>query len=334
METKSSKKSNVVVMTELALLTAIVILMAYTPLGYLRAGAVSITFIVVPVATAVCCIVPRILVGIVPALVFKGMTGCTVFLFDRQSPAGVDVRGGGPASRETPLLNLVADAKGIHAILLSGGSAFGLAFGSKDARPDQRMGYAACEAATKEVIQEGNVGAGCGCTVGKYHGAACMKSGIGTFAVQPGEIKAGAVVAVNALGDVYDIDTGRKLAGALDEEGNLLPSEMEYFEDALKMQDFFNGNTTLGVILTNAKMDKTTLNKVASMAHNGYGRAIRPVHTMADGDSIYAVSTGEQPADVNLVAPLAAYVMGRAIGQAVLAAKPCCGLKAACELKQ
>lgn len=299
----------------------------------------------------------------------EGMTGCTVFLFDRQSPAGVDVRGGGPASRETPLLNPVADAKGIHAILLSGGSAFGLdaaggvmkyleerdigfdvgvtkvplvcqsslfdlAIGDKDARPDQKMGYAACEAASKKLMQEGNVGAGCGCTVGKYHGANCMKSGIGTYAVQVGDIKIGAVVAVNALGDVYDIDTGKKLAGALDASGKLLPSEMEYFEDALKMQDFFNGNTTLGVVLTNAKMDKTTLNKVASMAHNGYGRAIRPVHTMADGDSIYAVSTGEQPADVNLVGPLAAYVMGKAIGRAVLAAEPAAGLKAACQLEQ
>lgn len=298
----------------------------------------------------------------------EGMSGCTVILFDDLAPVGVDVRGGGPASRETPLLNPVADAKGIHGILLSGGSAFGLdaaggvmkyleerdigfdvgitkvplicqsslfdlAVGSKDARPDQKMGYAACEAATKAPMQEGNVGAGCGCTVGKYHGAGCMKSGIGTYALQLGEIRVGAIVAVNALGDVYDIDTGKKLAGALDENGNLLPSEMEYFEDALKMQNFFNGNTTLGVILTNAKMDKTMLNKVASMAHNGYGRAIRPVHTMADGDSIYAASTGSEPADVNLVGPLAAYVMGRAIGRAVLAAKPCGGLKAACQLE-
>ena len=299
----------------------------------------------------------------------EGMTGCTVLLFDEQAPAGVDVRGGGPASRETPLLNPVADAKGIHAILLSGGSAFGLdaaggvmkyleernigfdvgvtkvplvcqsslfdlAIGSKDARPDQRMGYAACENAGRELMKEGNVGAGCGCTVGKYHGPAnCMKSGIGTYAVQLGEIKVGAIVAVNALGDVYDIDTDEKLAGALDDNGQLLDSEMAFFEDALKMLDFFNGNTTLGVIVTNAKMDKTTLNKVASMAHNGYGRAIRPVHTMADGDSIYAVSTGDQPADVNLVGPMAAYVMGKAIGRAVLAAEPSCGLKAVKSLK-
>lgn len=295
----------------------------------------------------------------------EGMTGCTVFLFDEQAPAGVDVRGGGPASRETPLLNPVADAKGVHAILLSGGSAFGLdaaggvmkyleerdigfdvgvtkvplvcqsslfdlAIGSKDARPDQRMGYAACENASYAPMQEGNVGAGTGCTVGKYRGiACCMKSGIGTYAVELGELRVGAVVAVNALGDVYDIDTDQKLAGTLDANGRLLASELDFFEDALKMQRMLAGNTTLGVIVTNAKMDKTTLNKVASMAHNGYGRAIRPVHTMADGDSIYAVSTGSVAGDVNLVGPLAVYVMGKAIGRAVLAAEAACGLMSA-----
>lgn len=299
----------------------------------------------------------------------EGMTGCTVLLFDEQAPAGVDVRGGGPASRETPLLNPVADAKGVHAILLSGGSAFGLdaaggvmryleerdigfdvgvtkvplvcqsslfdlAIGSKDARPDQRMGYAACENATYEPMQEGNAGAGTGCTVGKYRGpACCMKSGIGAYAVQLGELKVGAIVAVNALGDIYDIDTNEKLAGVLDADGGLLASELDFFEDALKMQRMMAGNTTLGIIVTNAGMDKTTLNKVASMAHNGYGRAIRPVHTMADGDSIYAVSTGSVAGDVNLVGPLAAYVMGKAIGSAVLAAEPACGLPSARSLR-
>ncbi|MCM1107297.1 MAG: P1 family peptidase [Blautia sp.] len=295
----------------------------------------------------------------------KGMTGCSVFLFDRQSPAGVDVRGGGPASRETPLLNPVADAKGVHAILLSGGSAYGLdaaggvmryleergigldvgvakvplvcqsavfdlAIGDKDARPGADMAYRACENATAEAVQEGNVGAGCGCTVGKYRGPLfCMKSGIGAYALQLGNLKVGAVVAVNALGDIYDIDTNQKLAGALDEDGKLLSSELDFFEEMLKLQMAAAGNTTLGVVVTNAAMDKTTLNKIASMAHNGFARAIRPVHTMLDGDSIYAVSTGDEAADVNVVGPLSAYVMGKAIGRAVLAAEPCCGLAAA-----
>lgn len=294
----------------------------------------------------------------------EGMTGCTVLLFDRQSPAGVDVRGGGPASRETPLLAPVADAAGLHAILLSGGSAFGLdaaggvmryleergigldvgvtkvplvcqsslfdlAVGSKDARPDFDMAYAACENADVR-MQEGNVGAGMGCTVGKYRGPfCCMKSGIGSYAVQLGELKLGAIVAVNALGDIYDIETNQKLAGALSEDGRLSDSELDFFEDAQKILSFAGQNTTLGVIVTNAGMDKTTLNKLASMAHNGYGRAIRPVHTMMDGDSIYAVSTGEVSSDVNLAGPLSAYVMGKAIARAVLAAEPCCGLPSA-----
>lgn len=295
----------------------------------------------------------------------EGMTGCTVFLFDEQAPAGADIRGGGPASRETPLLDPVADAKGLHGLLLSGGSAFGLdaaggvmryleerdigfdvgvtkvplvcqsslfdlEIGSKDARPDPRMGYAACENASYEPMQEGNVGAGTGCTVGKYRGASCsMKSGIGSFAVRLGDLKVGAVVAVNALGDIYDTESGRELAGTLDESGKLPGSEEMFFGDMLRMQNLFTGNTTLGVIITNAGMDKSTLCKVASMAHNGYARAIRPVHTMADGDAIYALSTGKVKSDVNLVGPLAAHVMGRAIGRAVLAAEPCCGLKAA-----
>lgn len=298
----------------------------------------------------------------------EGMTGCTVFLFDRQAPAGVDVRGGGPASRETPLLDSEADAKGLHALLLSGGSAFGLdaaggvmkyleerdigfdvgvtkvplvcqsslfdlEIGRKDARPDVHMSYAACGNASYDPMQEGNVGAGTGCTVGKYRGAAhCMKSGIGSYAVQLGELKVGAVAAVNALGDVYDAETGRKLAGVLDESGNLLESETAFFEDMLRMQELFSGNTTLGVVLINAAMEKPMLNKVASMAHNGYARAIRPVHTMADGDAVYAVSTGDVRSDVNLVGPLSAYVMERAIGRAVLAANSCCGLKAAKDL--
>lgn len=301
---------------------------------------------------------------------YEGMTGCTVLLFDRQAPAGVDVRGGGPASRETPLLNPAADAAGVHAILLSGGSAYGLdaaggvmkyleergigldvgvarvplvcqsslfdlGIGSKDARPDRNMAYDACECADT-VMKEGNVGAGTGCTVGKYRGPLrCMKSGIGAYAVQLGDLKVGAIVAVNALGDVYDIDTNQKLAGALDEAGRLSGSELDFFEEAWNMQvhALAGANTTLGVIVTNAGLSKAHLNKVASMAHNGYARAIRPVHTMMDGDSIYAVSTGSQAADVNLVGPLSAWVMGRAIGRAVLTAEPCCGLQSAGSLR-
>ena len=294
----------------------------------------------------------------------KGITGCTVFLFDQIASAGCDIRGGGPASRETPLLNPVADAKGIHGLVLSGGSAFGLdaaggvmkyleerdigfdvgvtkvplvcqsclfdlVIGDKDARPDGKMGYQACENASYDRFEQGNFGAGMGCTVGKYLSReASMKSGIGAYAVQLGELKVGAVVAVNALGDIYDIETDRKIAGALDENGRLFDDETVYFEAAAKIQNMFTGNTTIGTIITNAGLEKTALNKVASMAHNGYARAIRPVHTMADGDSIYAVSVGTVAADVNLVGPLSAYVMAKAIANGVKNARSLDGYKA------
>ena len=285
----------------------------------------------------------------------KGLTGCTVFLFDKQSPAGVDIRGGGPASRETPLLNPVADAKGIHALVLSGGSAFGLdaaggvmkyleerdigfdvgvtkvplvvqscifdlVIGDKNARPDGKMAYKACENASYDTFLQGNYGAGMGATVGTNCGVS--------------ELKVGAVVTLNALGDIYDIDTDKKIAGALDENGLLFDDETAYFEAAAKIQNMFTGNTTIGTIITNAKLDKTALNKVASMAHNGYGRAIRPVHTMADGDSIYAVSVGSVPADINLVGPMSAYVMAKAIANAARSAKSVDGYKAFCDVNK
>lgn len=299
----------------------------------------------------------------------EAATGCTAVLFDRTSPAGVDVRGGGPASRETPLLNPVADAKGIHAILLSGGSAFGLdaaggvmkyleergigfdvgitkvplvcqsslfdlMIGRHDVRPDQAMAYAACEAASYDAMEEGNVGAGTGCTVGKYRGADyCMKSGIGSYAVQIGDLKVGAIVAVNALGDVYDLESGVEIAGLRKEGGGLRSTEEEMWGDVDNMHDLFTGNTTIGLVVTNAAMDKTLLNKVASMTHNGYARTIRPVHTTADGDSIYAVSTGDVQSDVNIVGTLAAYVMGKAVNQAVLTADSMCGFPSAKDWK-
>ena len=296
---------------------------------------------------------------------YDAMTGCTVVLCDDMAPAGVDVRGGGPASRETPLLNPVSDAKGIHAVLLSGGSAFGLdaaggvmkyleernigfdvgitkvplvcqsclfdlGIGKVDVRPEQKMGYEACENASYEPMEEGNVVAGTGCTVGKIKGMQdCMKSGIGSFAVQVGDLKVGAIVAVNALGDVYDLETGKMLAGVRDESNNMCSTE-EIMIESMAHDNLFTGNTTIGIVLTNAKMDKTHLNKVASMAHNGYARTIRPIHTTADGDSIYALSVGAAlEGDVNVVGTLSSYVMAKAINRAVLAAESACGYPAA-----
>lgn len=290
-------------------------------------------------------------------------TGCTVILCDQIRPAGVDVRGGGPASRESQILNPLMAAEGINAVLLSGGSAFGLdaaggvqkyleeqdigfetgvckvplvsqsclfdlGVGSKDIRPDGAMAYQACENAGYDAPAEGNVGAGTGCTIGKYRGITrAMKSGFGTYAVQAGPVKVGAMVAVNALGDVYDID-GKLLAGLLTPDGNGLCSTLsELFADADRMPDLFTGNTTLGVVVTNVKLPKHQLSKVAGMTHNGYARAIRPVHTTADGDSIYALSVGDLSGDVNLVGTMAAYAMERAIIRAVKAAKTAYGIK-------
>ena len=289
-------------------------------------------------------------------------TGCTVILCDRMSPAGVDVRGGGPASRESQILNPIAAAQGINAVLLSGGSAFGLdaaggvqryleerdigfdvgitkvplvsesclfdlTVGSSEVRPTAEMAYRACKNASYDAPAQGNVGAGTGCSIGKYRGMErAMKSGFGCCAFEAGSLRVGALVAVNALGDVYD-ENGRPVAGLLNPERNALSCTLdEMFADAAMAENLFTGNTTLGVIVTNAKLDKTQLTKVAGMTHNGYARAIRPVHTSADGDSIYALSVGDLKSDLNLVGCLAARAMQTAILRAVQAARSAYGL--------
>jgi len=299
----------------------------------------------------------------------EAATGCTVLLLDRMSPAGGDVRGGGPASRETQLLSPLAHAEAVNAILLSGGSAFGLdaaggvmkylsergigfetgiakvplviesclfdlGVGRADVRPDAEMAYEACENASHDAPEEGNIGAGTGCSVGKYRGMErAMKSGFGTFAIEVGPFKVGALAAVNALGDIYE--DGQQMAGLLNAEKTALSNTLnELFADVEAASKLTNANTTLGIIVTNAKMTKTQLTKVAGMAHNGYARAIRPVHTMADGDSIYAVSTGGIPGDVNLIGSMAAYVMERAIVRAVRSAQGAYGLLSYNDLNQ
>lgn len=292
-------------------------------------------------------------------------TGITVLLCDTCAPAGVDIRGGGPASRETPLLDPRAASAGIHALVLSGGSAFALdaaggvmryleerdigfdvgvtrvplvcqscvfdlAIGRKDVRPDAAMAYQACLNARRDTVEEGCVGAGTGCTVGKCGGADfAMKSGLGTYAVRNGDLCVGAIVAVNAMGDIYDIDTGKQLAGLRSEDGTGLRSSEEFIY-AMEAQKTvgYAANTTIGAIVTNAAFDKSKVGKIAAMAHNGYARTIRPVHTANDGDSIYALSLGSVEADIDAVGTLAAYVMGKAVGRAVRAAHGMCGFPA------
>ena len=297
-------------------------------------------------------------------------TGCTVLLLGADgAPAGLDVRGGGPASRESELLKPMAAAGVIHAILLSGGSAFGLdaaggvmryleerdigfdvgvakvplvcqsclfdlTVGDACIRPDAAMAYAACQEAEKGNYRDGNYGAGTGATVGKLLGMdRCMKSGIGSYAVQVGELKVGALVAVNALGDIYDWRNGRKVAGLLAEDRkSFADGEALALEKTEVVENRFVGNTTLGVVLTNARFDKSRLCKIAGMAHDGYARAIRPVHTTADGDSIYAVSLGRVTADQDVVGALGAQVMAQAILRAVQAARSAYGFPSTAEL--
>ena len=297
-------------------------------------------------------------------------TGCTVFVCEEGMRAGLDVRGGGPASRESELLKPLAAAQYIHSIVLAGGSAFGLGtangvmkcleernigfdvgvtkvplvvqsdlfdltVGSAFRRPDPEMGYAAAVHALDDPnYRDGNYGAGCGATVGKITGMDnCMKTGIGSYAVQIGDLQIGAVVALNALGDVYDWKTGKQIAGLLKEDGSGFRDTQDYMKGNIDVVgNRFAGNTTLGVVITNAEFRKPELCKIAGMAHDGFARSIRPVHTSADGDSIYAVSVGNVRADQDVAGALAAEVVSEAITRAVKSAESAYGFPAAKDL--
>ena len=299
-------------------------------------------------------------------------TGCTTVIAPEGMCAAVDVRGGGPASRETTLLQPLASAERVHAIVLSGGSAFGLeagcgvaefleergigfetgfakvplvcqsciydlGVGSAAVRPDKKMGYAACADAFEgaHCDAEGNVGAGAGATVGKARGAErMMKSGLGAYAVQFGQLQIGALAVVNALGDIFDAETGQKIAGMLNEDGSGFAdcqAELCRMLTGCGDENLFaaspSSNTTLTVVFTNGSFNKMELQRVASAAHNGYARAIRPVHTSADGDSIYATATGKVTANLDVAVMLAAEVTARAVNRAVRSAEPAYGLK-------
>ncbi len=299
-------------------------------------------------------------------------TGCTVFLSENGMRAGLDVRGGGPASRESQLLDPLTAAQMIHGIVLAGGSAFGLGaadgvmryleehdigfdvgvtkvplvaqadlfdltVGNAFVRPDAEMGYAAAKRAMEEPnYRDGNYGAGCGATVGKLAGMdTCMKTGIGSFALQIGELQVGAVVALNALGDAYDWKSGEQIAGLLTEDRKTLRSSGEYLASEYGVvENRFADNTTLGIIMTNAYFEKAQLCKIAGIGHDGYARSIRPVHTSMDGDSIYAVSLGDVAADQDVVGALAAEAISEAIIRAVSSAESAYGFPAAKDIRK
>ncbi len=294
---------------------------------------------------------------------YEAMTGVTVLLFDHGAKAGVDISGGGPASRETPLASPLTADNPLNAIVLSGGSAFGLAasdgvmhyleehgigydtgfakiplvcqsciydlsVGRADIRPDAAMGYAACEDAMHPHPVSGMIGAGTGASVGKICGREyATKTGLGLYAVSIGKLQIAAVVVLNALGDIFDPETGKKIAGPKKPDGSGFWDTREELYKLSQKTDLFQkdpnskANTTIGAIITNGDFSKAELNKLASMARCGYARCINPVNTMADGDSIYAASIGNVPADLNMAGTLAAEVMAEAIQRAVHSAQ-------------
>lgn len=283
----------------------------------------------------------------------EGGTGCTAICCPEGAVASVDVRGGGPATRETDLLDPVKMMDRVHCVMIGGGSAFGLAAadgavryleehdigfdtgwgkvpivtaaclfdlicGDPKCRPGSDMGYRALENAQKRCLTGGNVGAGTGATVGKLFGIEwAMKSGLGIFAGQYGALKIGAVVAVNALGDIVDPFSGKVLAGLLDEDKKSFDISSEAIKNMIP-EDYnaFSSNTTLCCVITNAALTKVQAKKVAEMAHDGYARAINPVHTTADGDSIFVMSHGDVPVHLDVAGALAAEVTARAVARA------------------
>jgi len=298
-------------------------------------------------------------------------TGCTVILVEDGAVAGVDVRGAAPGTRETDLLDPVNTVQQVHAIVLSGGSAFGLdtatgvmryleehgigfkvgdvvvpivpaailfdlALGDPKIRPDAEAGYKACQAATVAAPAEGNAGAGAGATVGKLFGMKrAMKSGIGSAAITLGGMTVGAIVAVNAVGDVLDPGTGKVIAGARTSDGKSLLGTMNAIIRGDRLPSSLTGTaTTIGVVATDLKLDKAQATKVAQMAHDGLARAINPVHTPFDGDTIFTLATGRSAAAPNLalIGALAAEEMAQAVVRAVRAAKGREGLPSAADL--
>jgi len=310
----------------------------------------------------------------------EALTGCTVVLCEQGAVGGVDQRGGAPGTRETDPLRPMHLVQHVHAVVLSGGSAFGLdsatgvvryleekgvgfdvrvakvpivpaailfdlGIGRADVRPDAAMGYAACEQASSERPEEGNAGAGMGATVGKILGmAGAIKSGIGTASIDlGGRAIVAAIVAPNSLGDIIDPATGMILAGARARKiGPIQFGEGGTFADTLEVMKSFagktilrfasRGNTVIGVIATNASLTKEETNKVAQMAHDGIARAVRPAHTMLDGDTLFALSMGRKKVDVNIVGAYAAEVVARAIVNAVLSARTAGGIPAVRDL--
>lgn len=288
----------------------------------------------------------------------EALTGCTVVICEKGATCGVDVRGAAPGTRETDLLDPVNTVQKVNAVVLSGGSAFGLestcgvsqyleernigfeagpckvpivvgavlfdlGIGDYKVRPDKKMGYEACLNASETDLKQGNYGAGCGASVGKIRGPEFVtKSGIGSYSIKlDNGIVISALVAVNALGDVYE--NGQVIAGALNDDKTGLLNSYQLMKQGVTKGGFSIDNTTIGIIATNAKLDKAQCKKISQMAHDGYARAIFPIHTPHDGDTIFTMATGEieTGADLTLIGSIAVEVMEKSILNAVKNAK-------------
>jgi L-aminopeptidase/D-esterase-like protein len=301
-------------------------------------------------------------------------TGCTAILTPTGTTGGVDVRGGAPGTRETDLLSPVNNVQIVNAITLSGGSAYGLdaaqgvmryleehkigypigpgvvpivpaailfdlGFGGDwKIRPTADCGYKAATAANEGPVEEGNVGAGAGATVGKMGMNRSMKGGLGSAAItMPNGLVVAALVAVNAVGDVIDPSTGQVVAGVRTTDGKGLADARQLLRSGALMQRAApraGENTTIGVVATNAKLTKVQAQKIAQMAHDGYARAISPTHTPGDGDTIFSLATGNWEGEANLavVGALAAEAMADAIVRAVTQNQSLAGVPSAREL--
>lgn len=298
-------------------------------------------------------------------------TGCTVVICEEGAAAGVDVRGGSPGTRETDALNPSNLRQSIHAVTLAGGSAFGLdaaggvmrfleekgigrdvgivkvpivcgailfdlKCGDYKIRPDIKMGYEACHNAYKETPRQGNYGAGTGATIGTIKGTEyAMKGGLGMACFQVGELMVGAVIAVNCIGDIYDKEQNKLIAGVQSEDKTALAgSEAVMLSSYEDHSDFYSGNTIIGTVITNARLTKDQVNKLASISHNGIARAVRPAHTIYDGDTLFTMASGKVSANLDSVAILAAHAVEQAILNGVKNAETAYGYTSCREFNQ
>ncbi|WP_195948071.1 P1 family peptidase [Paraclostridium bifermentans] len=282
----------------------------------------------------------------------EGLTGCTVIICEDGGVCGVDVRGSAPGTRETDLLDPINMVQKVHAIVLSGGSAFGLestcgvsryleekgigfdvgvekvpivtgavlfdlGVGDPKCRPNIEMGYKACQIANNIELKQGNYGAGCGATVGKIRGSEfCTKGGIGSYSIKlDNGLVVSAIIAVNAFGDVYE--NGQVIAGVLNDDKTDFLNTYDLMKKGVNKGGFNIDNTTIGAVVTNAKLSKAECKKISQMAHNGFAKSIFPIHTPHDGDTIFTLATGEVETDITLLGSIASEVVEKSVINAI-----------------